>query len=162
MWSGHRRASRHRRRSRSSSRCHYRMAALRDWSGHSCHLPPSIPLRCHCWESSYPGANTMPKLASAVNVPSYAWSSCSGGGMARASLEKEDAWEDDFQTLHMPQPWRGWNQLRGAPAGNRITKWMLVRRRWRHLSPSILIVGQPTGSKWWSRASLKRKCPGTS
>ena len=44
----------------------------------------------------------MPKLASAVNMPSNARSSCSGGGMARASLYEEDAWEDDFQTLHMP------------------------------------------------------------
>ena len=44
----------------------------------------------------------MPKLALAVNVPSYAWSSHSGEGMARASLDDEDAWEDDFQTLHMP------------------------------------------------------------
>ena len=49
-----------------------------------------------------PDADTMPKLASAVNVPSYARSSRSGRGMARASLDDEDAWEDDFQTLHMP------------------------------------------------------------
>ena len=44
----------------------------------------------------------MPKLASAVNVPSYAQSSHSGRGMARASLDEEDVWEDDFQTLHTP------------------------------------------------------------
>ena len=44
----------------------------------------------------------MPKLASAVNVPSYAQSSHSGGGMAQASLDDEDTWEDDFQTPHMP------------------------------------------------------------
>ena len=44
----------------------------------------------------------MPKLASAVNVPSHAWSSHSCGEIARASLDDEDAWEDDFQTPHMP------------------------------------------------------------
>ena len=78
-----------------------RMPALRDWSRHSCCSPPNMPLRCHCWEPSSPGADTIPKLASAVNVPSYAQSSCSGRGMARAFLDEEDAWEDDFQTLHM-------------------------------------------------------------
>ena len=44
----------------------------------------------------------MPKLASAVNIPSHAWSSHSGGGMARASLDDDDAWDDDFQTPHTP------------------------------------------------------------
>ena len=44
----------------------------------------------------------MPKLASAVNVPSHAQSSHSAGGMARASLDDEDAWDDDFQTPHTP------------------------------------------------------------
>ena len=38
-WSDHKRASRPRRRSRSSSRCHSRIPALRDWSGHSCCSP---------------------------------------------------------------------------------------------------------------------------
>ena len=100
--SGHKRASRPRRRSRSSSRCHSRTLALRDWSGHSCCLPPNTLLRCHCREPLSLGANTMPKLASAVNVPAYAQSSRSDRGMAGASLDDEDAWEDDFQTLHTP------------------------------------------------------------
>ena len=99
--SGHKRASRPRRRTRSSSRHCSRTLALRDCSGHSCCSPPNTPLKCHCWEPSSPGADTMLKLASAVNILSYAWSSCSSGGMARASLDKEDAWEDDFQTPHM-------------------------------------------------------------
>ena len=43
----------------------------------------------------------MPELALAVNIPSYAQSSHSGRGMTRASLDEEDVWEDDFQTLHM-------------------------------------------------------------
>ena len=61
-----------------------------------------MPLRCHCRAPLSPDANTMPKLASAVNIPSYAQSSHSCGGMAWASLDDEDAWEDDFQTPHMP------------------------------------------------------------
>ena len=44
----------------------------------------------------------MPKLASAINIPSHAWSSHSGGGMAQASLDDEDTWDDDFQTPHTP------------------------------------------------------------
>ena len=98
VWSGHRRASRPRRRSRSSSRHRSRTLGLRDWSRHFCCSPPNTPLRCNCWEPSSQGADTMPKLASAVNLPSYAKSSHSGGGMARASLDEED----DFQTPHMP------------------------------------------------------------
>ena len=97
-WSGQQRASRPRRRSRSSSRRHSRTLALRDWSGHSCCSPPNTLPRCHCRGPLSPGADTMPKLALAVNVPAYAHSSCSSGGRVRASLDDEDAWEDDFQT----------------------------------------------------------------
>ena len=61
-----------------------------DWSRHSCCSPPNMPLRCHCGGPLSPGTNAMPKLASAVNIPAYTHSSCSGGGMARASLEDED------------------------------------------------------------------------
>ena len=99
--SGHKRASRPRRRSRSSYRHRSRTLALRDWSRHSCCPPPNMLPRCHCRGPLFPGANTMPKLASAVNVPAYACSSCSSRGMARASLDDEDVWEDDFQTPHM-------------------------------------------------------------
>ena len=102
VWSGQWRASRPRRRSRSSSRCRSRTPAQGGWSGHSHGLPPNMPSRCHCRGPSFPDADTMPKLALAVNVLSYAWSSCSGRGMAWASLDDEDAWEDDFQTPHMP------------------------------------------------------------
>ena len=101
-WSGQWRASRPRRRSRSSSRHRCRMPALRDWSGHSCCLPANMPLRCHCGGPISPGADTMPKLASAVNVLAYACSSRSSKGMARSSLDNEDAWEDDFQTPPIP------------------------------------------------------------
>ena len=101
-WSGQRKASRPRRRSRSSSRCCFQTLAQGDWSGHSHGSPPNMPLRCHWGGPLCPDADTMPKLASAINVPSYSQSSCSGGGMAWASLDNEDAWEDDFQTPHMP------------------------------------------------------------
>ena len=73
--SGQRRASRPRRRSRSSSRCHSWTPALRDWSGHSCCSPPNTLPRCHCGGPLSPGANTMPKLALAVNVLAYTHSS---------------------------------------------------------------------------------------
>ena len=43
-----------------------------------------------------------PKVASTVNVPTYAWSSHSSEGTAWASLDQDEAWEDDFQTQHMP------------------------------------------------------------
>ena len=44
----------------------------------------------------------MPKVASEVNIPSYARSSHSSEGMARASLDENDALEEDFQTPHTP------------------------------------------------------------
>ena len=78
------------------------MPALRDWSGHSCCSPHNMPPRCHCREPLSPGANTTHKLPSAVNILAYARSSCSGRGMARASLDDDEAWEDDFQTPHSP------------------------------------------------------------
>ena len=101
-WSGQQRASRPRRRSRSSSQCCSQTPTQGDRSGHSHGSSPNMPSRCHCGAPLSPDADTMPKLASAVNVPSYAWSSHSCGGMAQASLDDEDAWEDDFQTQHMP------------------------------------------------------------
>ena len=61
-----------------------------------------MPLRCYCRATASPDTNTMPKLASAVSVLTHVQSSHSGGGMARASLNDEDAWDDDFQTPHTP------------------------------------------------------------
>ena len=49
-----------------------------------------------------PNVSTTPKVALEVNIPSYAWSSHSSKGMAQASLDKDDALEDDFQTSHTP------------------------------------------------------------
>ena len=41
-------------------------------------------------------------MASAVNIPAHARSSCSGEGMAQTLLNQDKAQEDDFQTQHMP------------------------------------------------------------
>ena len=165
MWSGQRRASRPRRRSRSSSQCCSQTPAQGDLSRHSCSLSPNMLSRCHYGPPLSPNANTIPKLFSAVNVPFY----------ARASLNDEDAWEDDSQTPHMhvccivqqdgvaTENWlqRGWKPPGEAPVGNRITKWILVRRR-RCLNPLILLGGPPAGCNWQSRASWKMRCPGMS
>ena len=48
------------------------------------------------------GICTTPKVALVVNVPTYARSSHSGEGTAGASLDQDEALEDDFQTQHMP------------------------------------------------------------
>ena len=100
MWDGQQRASRPRRRSKSSSQHCSQALAQGDGNEHSCGSSPCMPLRCHCGVTLSPDANTMPKLALAVNVLSHAWSSHSCGEMAWFSLNDEDVWEDDFQTLH--------------------------------------------------------------
>ena len=56
----------------------------------------------------------MPKLASAVNVPSHAQSSHSSGGVAQAPLDDEDAWNDDFHTPHTPVHYVVWREDGGC------------------------------------------------
>ena len=82
--------------------------------GHSCGPSPHTPLRshhgvtsplctpsrCYCSTATSPDVSTMPKVASVVNIPSHAQSSHSGEGMARASLDEDEALEDDLQTPH--------------------------------------------------------------
>ena len=69
---------------------------------HGVTSPPCTPLRC-CSSAAAPHSIcTTPKVASAVNVPAYAWSSHSGEGTAWVSLDQDEALEDDFQTQHMP------------------------------------------------------------
>ena len=82
--------------------------------GHSCGLSPPhafemspwsdytpcTPLRCYCGVATSPNVSTTPKVASTVKIPSHAQSSHSGEGMARASLDEDEVWEDDFQTPH--------------------------------------------------------------
>ena len=101
-WGGQQRASRPRRRSRSSSQSCSQTPAQRDRNGCSHGSSPCTPSRCHCGTAISPDADTMPKLASAANIPFHAWSSHSCGGMDWASLDDEDVWENDFQTQHTP------------------------------------------------------------
>ena len=63
---------------------------------------PCTPLRCYCGVATTPDVSTTPKVASVVNIPSHARSSHSGEGMAWASLDEDEALEDDFQTLYTP------------------------------------------------------------
>ena len=49
-----------------------------------------------------PSPDTTPKLSSAVNVLVHARSSCSAEGVAQASLDDDEDWEEDFQTPHTP------------------------------------------------------------
>ena len=72
------------------SRCH-----------HGATSPPCTP-RCCCGTAASHDICTTPKVASAVNISPYAWSSHSGEGTAQASLDQDEALEDDFQTQHMP------------------------------------------------------------
>ena len=86
MQSRQRQASQSWRRSQSSSRHRSQMPAQGTRDGHSCgpcpHMPsrchhgvtspPCIPLRCYYGMATSPDISTMPKVASAVNIPSYA------------------------------------------------------------------------------------------
>ena len=97
-------------------RCRSQTPAQGTRDGHSCGPSPHMPLRCHhgvtstpctpsrCYSgmATSPDISTMPKVASAVNIPSYAQSSHSREGTAQASLDEDEALEDDFQTPHMP------------------------------------------------------------
>ena len=69
---------------------------------HEATSPPCTSLRCCCDVATSHDICTTPKVASVVNVPPYTWSSHSGEGTAQASLNQDEALEDDFQTQHMP------------------------------------------------------------
>ena len=65
---------------------------------HGATLLPCVTVRCYCSAAMPHDISTMPKVASVVNVsPSH-----SGEGMAQASLNQDEALEDDFQTQHTP------------------------------------------------------------
>ena len=112
MQNGWRQAS----RSQSGSQSHSQMLARGSRDGHPCGpsphtplrchhgvtTPPCTPLRCYCSAATSPDVSTMPKVTSVVNIPSHAWSSHSSEGMARASLDEDEALEADFQTPHTP------------------------------------------------------------
>ena len=131
--------------------------------------PPCMPSRCYCGVTASPNAYTMPKLASAVNVLSHAWSSHSSGGMARASLDDDDTWDDDFQAPHTPVHcvvWRGddgcrepidgrMESLRGSPG------WQTGYQVDIGEEEAMLETIDPTWrTTWWSRASWMMRCPG--
>ena len=59
-------------------------------------LLPCATVRCYCSAATSHDVSTTPKVASAVNIPPYTRSSHSGEGMAPASLNQEEASEDDF------------------------------------------------------------------
>ena len=61
-----------------------------------------LQARCYCSMATSHNVSTMPKVSLVVNIPPYAWSSHSSEGMAWASLDQDEALEDDFQTQHMP------------------------------------------------------------
>ena len=70
---------------------------------HGATLLPCVTARCYCGTAMPHDVNTTPKVASAVNVPPpHAQPSHSGEGTALASLDQDEALEDDFQTQHMP------------------------------------------------------------
>ena len=69
---------------------------------HGVTTPPCTPTRCYCGVAASPNMSTVPKVASEVNIPSYARSSHSGEGTVWASLDEDEALEDDFQTPHTP------------------------------------------------------------
>ena len=64
--------------------------------------PHCTPLRCCCSVAVSHNICTTPKVALVVNVPTHAWSSHSEERMAWASLDQDEAQEDDFQTQHTP------------------------------------------------------------
>ena len=69
---------------------------------HGVTLLPCATARCYCDTAASHDVSTTPKVASAVNIPPHAQSSHSGEGTARASLDQDEALEDDFQTQHTP------------------------------------------------------------
>ena len=141
---------------------------------HGAITPPCTPLMCYCGSAASHSMSTMPKVASAVSIPSYAWSSHSSEGMAWASLDEDDALEDDFQTPHTPvhcvvqqeddgcrSPAKGRPESPEEAQGSKqSTKQTLVRKGtcWRWLT---LLGGPTAGFSWLSRASHMTRCPGT-
>ena len=64
--------------------------------------PPCATVRCYCGAATSHDLSTTPKVALMVNVPPHAQSSHSSEGTAQASLDHNEALEDDFQTQHTP------------------------------------------------------------
>ena len=111
--SGQRQASCSWRRSQSGSHHRFQMPAQDGQSHatspntpsrcpHGATLLPCVTVRCYCGATTSHDISTTPKVASVVNIPPHARSSHSSKGMAWASLDHDEALEDDFQTQHTP------------------------------------------------------------
>ena len=164
------------------------MPAQRTRDGHSCGPSPHTPSRCHHGTTSPPCAPsrcccdtatshnicTTPKVASVVNVPPYTLSSHSGEGMAQASLDQDEALEEDFQTQHTPfchvmQPEDNGHRssaegrleyCRGGPG--QWTEYKIdIGKEEGMLETVTPPGGPPTGCSWQSRAPRMMRCPGT-
>ena len=132
---------------------------------------PCTPSRCYCRAATSPNISTTPKLASAVNIPSYARSSHSGEGMGQASLDEDDMLEDDFQTLHTLVCCVVWQEddgcrcpakgrsesSRGSP-GQQAEYQVDIGEEGTHLKWLTLLGGPPAGFSWRSRASQTMRC----
>ena len=68
---------------------------------HGATLLPCATAKCYCGATVPHDVRTTPKVASAVNISPHAWSSHSSEGTALASLDQDEALEDNFQTQHM-------------------------------------------------------------
>ena len=69
------------------------------------------------------------------------------------------AWFGERTAAMEKQSMERWKPPGEVPAGDLVTRWILVRRR-PHLRPSTLPVEPPAGFNWWSSASLMMRCPG--
>ena len=164
-----------RQRSRSSSRCHSRTPSQMGWSRYSCCSPPNMPPRCHSMGEPFsPSSNTTPKLSSVMSVLAYAKSSHSERGVAWASLDDDEDWEEDFQTLHTPvchmvrQEEGGQGELAaeqmeasgGVRHGGWLPEWTSVRKSfipWRRSTPT---GGHSGGCKWLPKVLGMRRSHG--
>ena len=146
------------------------------WSGYSCCSPPNMPPRCHSkGEPFSPSLNITPKLSSAVSIPAYARSSHSAGGVAQASLDDDEDWEEDFQTPHtpyvtslgekrvakanwLPSEWRPPGEVWH---GGWLPEWASERRSLRSWRRSTPTGGHSDGCKWLPKVLGMRRSRGT-
>ena len=142
---------------------------------HGATLSPCVSTRCYCGTTTSHDLSTTPKVASTVNIPPHARSSHSGKGMAQASLDHDEALEDDFQTQHTPvhhvMQWEDTSHQ--SSAKGRLECSRGSSRQWTgyHIDigeeEEMLETVIPPGElhadcSWRSRAFWMRKCPGTS
>ena len=104
-------------------------------------LLPCVTVRCYCSTAMPHDINTMPIVASVVNVPPHAWSSHCSKGTAPALLNQDEVLEDDFQTqhtlVHCIRWWgdsgsrssaRGWLKYSGGSLGQWATYYLDISK----------------------------------